>query len=67
MLDATIPKFRDITFDKVDLDQNKELASKYNVESIPRMIMLDASGNAFYNASPPRSEEALAALIQQHR
>lgn len=67
MFDAITAKFRDVTFERVDLDQNKELASKYDVQSIPRMIMLDGSGNPFYNASPPRSEEALSALIQQHR
>lgn len=67
MFDATTSKFRDITFEKLDLDTSKDQASKYNVESIPRMIMLDASGNVIYNASPPRSEEALAAVINQHR
>jgi len=67
VFDATTAKFRDITFEKVDLDENKELATKYSVEKIPRMIMLDASGNTIFNGSPPRSEEALAALIQQHR
>jgi thioredoxin-related protein len=67
VFDATTAKFRDITIDRVDLDQNKELATKYDVHSIPRMIMLDGNGNAIYNASPPRSEEALSALIQQHR
>jgi thioredoxin-like negative regulator of GroEL len=67
VFDAITTKFRDVTFEKVNLDENKDLASKYSVQSIPRMIMLDASGNAIYNASPPRSEESLAELIQQHR
>lgn len=67
MFDATLSKFRDIDFQKIDLDTNKDLASKYNVASIPRLVMLDGNGNAIYNASPPRSEDALAALINQHR
>jgi thioredoxin len=65
--EAVTSKFRDITVQRVNLDENKELASKYSVSSIPRMIMLDASGNAFYNESPPRDPEELTQLIQSHR
>lgn len=67
MFDATSQKFRDIIFQKVNLDENQDLGSRYSVVSVPRMVMLDASDNAVYNDSPPHTEEGLAQLIQQHR
>jgi thioredoxin-related protein len=67
VFDATTSKFRDITFQKVNFDEDKDLCSKYDVHSIPRLVMLDASGKAIYNATPPRTEEGLAQLIGQHR
>jgi len=67
VFDATTAKFRDINFERVNLDENKDLAEKYSIKTIPRMVMLDASSNVIFNGSPPRSEETLAALIGQHR
>ncbi len=71
MFDATTPKFRDISFEKIDIDGTStttaDLKRKFNVTGIPRLVMLDANGNAVYNGGAPQSEDALASLINQHR
>ena len=32
-------------FKSIDIDNNQELAQKYNVEAIPCIVVLDAAGN----------------------
>lgn len=67
--DAAKPKFRDIQFQELDLDDpvNSELKSRYKISSIPRLVMLDDRGNVLYNASPPREQADLEATINQYR
>jgi thioredoxin-like negative regulator of GroEL len=64
--DAVQPNFRDVTFDRINTDENKDMAQQYQVTSIPRMVMLDASGQAFYNGRCPGDEEGLTALIRKY-
>ena len=33
-----------VAFEKIDVDQNSELASKYGIEAIPTLVYLDALG-----------------------
>jgi thiol-disulfide isomerase/thioredoxin len=34
-----------VTFEKIDYDQNKNLANKYDINSFPTIIAIDAQGN----------------------
>lgn len=67
--DATKPKFRDITFQELDLDDpaNAGLKAEYGIRSIPRLVMLDAGGKVLYNESPPRDPAELEATINRYR
>lgn len=65
--EAVTAKLRGIKVERVNLDENQELAGKYSVQSIPRMVMLDGSNNVLYNDSPPRDEESLTELINKYR
>jgi len=66
VFDATKSKFSDVAFEQVNLDENKELASKYAVSSIPRVVFLDGAGNVLYNGGPSSSVEGFTSQIQQY-
>lgn len=54
-----------VDFVKVDLDQNKELATKYNVRSIPAFIIFQ-NGKVLSQRSGILSKEALRKYIQNY-
>ncbi len=51
---------------KIDEDQNRSLVDKFNVHSVPRLVILDARGQSLYNGKPPQDEDSLIALIKEH-
>lgn len=69
MLAATKPKYRDITFEELDFDdeRNEAVKGRFNVDSIPRLIFLDGSGQPLYNGGAPQEEAALEDLINRYR
>lgn len=64
MFDATKPKFRNITFEQVDFDQQKDLVEKYQIKSIPHLIFLDAGGTVLYDGGAPQDPDAFEHLIK---
>lgn len=67
MFDATKRKFSDVQFQVVDVDQDKDLSSRYDVKGIPRLVFLDASGNVLYNGGAFHDEDSFAEAINRFR
>lgn len=51
---------------KVDIDKNEELARKYNVQSIPTLIMFK-NGEAVWRAVGLQQQDILEAKIYDHQ
>jgi thioredoxin-related protein len=68
VFDATIPKFRDVEFRKIDITDpgNADLVQRFEVRGIPRAVFLDGSGNVLYNGGCPRDPAQFENLINQH-
>lgn len=49
MFDATKSKFRDIQFQQINIDEQKDLAAQYGVRGIPHVVMLDGGGKVVYD------------------
>lgn len=49
MFDATKRNFRNITFEAVNIDEQKDVAAQYGVRGIPHVVMLDGGGKVVYN------------------
>ncbi len=54
-----------VNFVKVDVDENKELASKYNILSIPALVIF-RNGQVVAQASGATSKESIKAYIDKH-
>ena len=51
---------------KVDIDQNQELAAKYNVRSVPTLILFKG-GEAVWRAVGVQQADVLEAKINEHK
>ena len=67
MFEATKRKFNDIQFQVLDYDKELDLKSKYGVESIPRLIYLDANGTVLRNGGAWANEESFTNSIMDFR
>lgn len=57
-------KYADIVeIQKIDIDENRELAEKYNIESIPTLIYLDAMGQEITRTVGFKNVEELDSYI----
>ena len=65
MFDATKDRMRDVNFERVNLDERRDLGSQYGIHSIPTVVFLDNGGKAVYVGSPARDEEGFRQQIQQ--
>ena len=54
-----------VNFVKVDVDQNKELASKYNILSIPTLAIF-RNGQVVAQAAGARSKESIRTYINKN-
>jgi len=54
-----------VNFVKVDVDQNRDLASKYNILSIPTLAIF-RNGQAVAQAAGAASKESIKAYIDKH-
>lgn len=69
MFDATVSKFRDVEFKKVDCtrsEENTDLKDKYGVNSFPRLVFVDGGGTVLYNGGAPAEASGLEQLIGQY-
>ena len=68
VFEAASQKMTGVKFEKIkiDEDRNRSLVDKFNIHSIPRLVILDARGKALYNDKPPQDEESFAALIKKY-
>lgn len=62
---ANDPKHNNINFIKVDIDNAKELAAKYEIQSIPTLIYFDKTGKLFKQTAGLVSEKDINNIIQQ--
>jgi thioredoxin-related protein len=69
VFDATIPRFRDVDFQRLNTDDsgNSELVQRYHATSIPRLVFLDGSGAVLYNGGAPANPENFEQLIGRYR
>ena len=67
MFEATKSKFRDVSFEVVDVDQDKTTGAKYGVSGIPHLVFLDGGGNVLYNGGAFHDEDSFASAIGKYR
>jgi thiol-disulfide isomerase/thioredoxin len=61
-------KYNDVVFTTVDFDENKQLAEKYNVNSFPTIIAVDANGKLIDTFDGDRSKkEELMKFVEANR
>jgi thioredoxin 1 len=56
-----------VDFQKVDIDQNRQLAGRYKIRAVPTFVFFDANGrvvNRIEGASPQELREDLEKLVQ---
>ncbi len=58
-------KYKDVQFQSLDLDENEAVAERYNVESIPTVVILSGSGEVLYNDHPPMDKASFEEVINR--
>ncbi len=38
-------KYKDVVFEEIDVEENEELADKYNIRAVPTTVVLDENDN----------------------
>ena len=51
----------------IDVDENEELADKYNVTSVPTVVILNNEGEELGRFVGPRTKEQLLEEIKKYR
>ena len=54
-----------VAFEKIDVDQNSELASKYGIEAIPTLVYLDALGQEIERTTGIVSEADIRRILDR--
>ena len=54
-----------VAFEKIDVDQNSELASKYGIEAIPTLVYLDALGQEIERTTGIVSETDIRRILER--
>lgn len=67
IFDETKNKFRGITFEEVNIDEEVALKEKYGVHSIPHVVMLDGGGAVLYNGSAFQDSNSFADQINSYK
>lgn len=60
-------KYKDIQFQSLDLDNEEATAERYNVESIPTVVILSGSGAVLYNDHPPMDRAGFEEILNRFR
>lgn len=56
-----------VEVEEIDIDSGNELISKFNIRSVPTMILVDNEGNALYRWSGITNSEEINRLINDFR
>ncbi|HEY9775865.1 MAG TPA: thioredoxin family protein [Planktothrix sp.] len=69
VFDATANKHPEIEFERLQLDDpaNAEIVRKFDVTTIPRVVMLDDKGEPLYNGSPLGTESGFEMQLDRYR
>lgn len=54
-----------VVFEKIDVDQNSELAGKYGIEAIPTLVYLDALGQEIERTTGIVSETDISRILDR--
>ena len=54
-----------VAFEKIDVDQNSELAGKYGIEAIPTLVYLDALGQEIERTTGIVSETDIRKILER--
>ncbi len=60
-------KFRDVSFQQINLDSHDPLAEQYQIRSIPRVVILSGGNDVLYNGRVPMEQSGFEELINQYR
>lgn len=52
-------KYKDVVFEEIDVEENEELADKYNIRAIPTTIVLDENDNVLSSFNGNVSKKVL--------
>lgn len=55
-----------IRLEKIDVDKSLDLARKYNVRTIPYLVLEDEKGNVLWTRSGTMNKTLLLTVLQQH-
>ena len=58
-------KYKDIEFKKIDVDENEELASKYNVRNIPTTLFISDDEELVAKLPGMQTEQNLRSKIEE--
>lgn len=67
MFDATKRRYRDVTFQVVDVDKDPATSNKYGVSGIPYVVFLDSSDNVIYRTGSFGDADSFAQAIDKFR
>jgi thioredoxin-related protein len=65
VFEATQQRFRDVSFQVIDVDKDKATSDKYGVSGIPHLVFLDGGGNVLYSGGAFSDEESFSAQINK--
>jgi thioredoxin 1 len=55
-----------VTVEKINVDENQEMSSKYSVRSIPTTILVNESGEEMFRQVGPSNEHVLVEAYKEH-
>ncbi len=63
------PEFKDIQFEEIDIDKNQEFAKKYNIRSIPTVIVIkdDIVIERIVGMIPDKIEKSLNNILNKQK
>ncbi len=63
MFDATASKYRDIQFERINVDSHDDRCAQYKVSGIPHVVCLDGSNNVVKTMTSWSSPEEFAGFV----
>lgn len=64
-LENVLREFKDITLQKINVDTDVQLVTKYNIRAVPCLILLDETGKVIGRLSGLHTEKELKTFLSQ--